>query len=209
MPASADDPTLHADTASLLRAALIDPHIARIVGLAYDDPLSLSTHQLVAYKVAGRWPGASHEGTYGRTDLEPLGLNVVVTDGRIETRRRELTVALDPRGVLSLRFGATLLDLAFEFDADARVEWAAYDAADNELDRGTTGSGRRLSLQLDLRGLARLELSGPSRLLIGGFRWTTQFEERYGIAPGVNLVDPGPPLGPAWVAVDVEGAGRW
>jgi hypothetical protein len=45
---------------ALIRMALLDPHVARILGLAYDDPVAL-TGQEYAYKVTGLWRGARHE----------------------------------------------------------------------------------------------------------------------------------------------------
>ena len=216
--ADPDDPRFGADYGQLLRTALVDPHIGRIAGLAWDDVTAAALPQLLAYKVVGRWRGGTFTGRPGDPALADLGPDVRQASTRLTVTKQTSTYDADlGRGVLEIGLGAAVDQLVLTLTSDGPLEVVALDAAGTELDRQafTDPAGR---VGLTGSGIARVELHGGAPVSLASFRWRVTVVERYGLIPGISPPDPGPPAGPTWLTATqssptdtrrVEGRADW
>jgi hypothetical protein len=190
-PATArSDVRLNADERALIDLASLDPHGARILGLAYDDLLSggLDGREYV-YKVVGRWLGkaVTLDFTTGRR-----------IDPRVLKRQYGIEIDLDgsARGTpeIVVRFSQPILDFSIAFDGPSPVDWFSANGFGGA-ESGTLPPG---SMTLSLNRLSELRLTWqgpnpPPTLTILG--WTPVIE-RIGLLPGIVAIEPGPPPGP-------------
>jgi hypothetical protein len=190
------DVKLAAGERDVIRLSSLDPHGARILGLAYDDPLGGALDgREYAYKVVGRWLGQTVE-----IDFDPP------PDPRQLQRDYGLTFR-PPRGGIrggqwSFRFDRAVRELSLELHALTPVTWSATTAA------GATASGTVAGDDvLSLPDAIELTLSAaaPRDVRLGRARWTPVLE-RFGLLPGIVAVEPGPPPGPATITATVTPA---
>jgi hypothetical protein len=189
-------PTLTTDSGSgeraLIRIALLDPHVARILGLAYDDPLVLNGQEF-AYKVTGLWRGAQHEVDGTGLKLADFFKQLGKAGARVKYSARDSGAAINLPG--------TVVDFVLDTEGTSTLEWSAQDEFGNE----STGVVDRKHRTLTLPRVATLRL-----------RWTTgsdpvfmraswfKADRRTGILPSVYARDPGAPAGPASIDATVE-----
>jgi hypothetical protein len=136
LPASADPdaPTFEASERAVVELATLDPHLARIVGLAYDDPLSGQRDgREYVYTVTGAWRGT-------RVAYDAADGDVVAraqSDGVLTA-----TWQSQPPG-LTLTFATPVLDLAAAWSGAAGASWAVTDAA-SAVTTGIVGPDERI-----------------------------------------------------------------
>ena len=116
--ATRPDVKLIGDQKSLVDLSALDPHGARILGLAYDDPLTGALDgQEYVYKVVGRWlkTPISIE-AIGRRPLDPSVLRrdygIEISAGGRVRRGPELTLRVDAEILRPLKPGTTEPDLS-------------------------------------------------------------------------------------------------
>jgi hypothetical protein len=192
LPASSDPdaPTFEADERALVDMAVLDPHVARIVGLAFDDQLGgqLDGREYV-YKVTGAW-----RGTPMRYDA---------ADGDVPSRAQAdgllaSTLNAQPPG-LEVVFTSPVLNLEVIWSGAVGASWAVTDAS------GTVITG---ILGLDERIVAgdaaafQLKWQGAQPML-QSLTFTPRIS-RFGLLPGIVAADPGPPPGPTTISVRVS-----
>ncbi|WP_157519331.1 hypothetical protein [Herbidospora mongoliensis] len=199
-PSPAGGPRLSADGGALLSAALVDPHIARIVGLAWDDTQAATLTGPFAYKVVGRWRGGAFSARPGDPGLDALGLRVTLHGTVIAPDRTTFSydVDLGVGNVLEIGLGTAVDELVLELLTTAPLEAVAFDGSGGEVGRTAADHSAR-AVTLSASGITRVELHGGGRVSVGGIRWSVPFEERYGLIPGIGPADPGPPAGPNWI----------
>lgn len=188
------DIRLTGDEQTIIALSALDPHGARILGLAFDDPLGGALDRReYTYKIVGRWLGKPVRVDFGGDPIDVRGL------------RRDHGVDIDlGRGGRSpeivIRFRAPVLDFSVQLDPLAPVAWVAEDGA-GDSDSGTI---KRLTL-LSLPQVQELRLSLTSQVqpdLLVYISWTPTVE-RFGLLPGIVAIEPGPPAGPASLTVQV------
>jgi len=170
---------------TLIRIAMLDPHVARILGLAYDDPVAL-TGQEYAYKVTGIWRGA-------RRDVNCQGLKLAdflkllgKAGARNKYNARDNSV--------NLEFPRDAIEFELLTDGTSELEWVAKD------DNGEKFHGvlNRKQRTVSLSSVATVRLAWPAGKdpTFSRASWY-EAERRTGILPSVYARDPGPPSGPA------------
>jgi hypothetical protein len=200
-PATArSDVRLNADERALIELSSLDPHGARILGLAYDDLLSggLDGREYV-YKVVGRWLGkaVTVDFTTGRR-----------IDPRVLKRQYGIEIDLDgsARGTseIVLRFSQPVLDFSIALDAFSPVEWISADGS-GSAESGTISPGS-MTLSLNKASELRLAWQTPNPPpTLSKLDWTPIIEH-IGLLPGIVAVEPGPPPGPTSLKVTVAQA---
>src|SRR4051812_8584366 len=97
LPASTDPaaPSVDADERAALQLAGLDPHIARIVGLAYDAPFPQGLDGAVySYRVVGRWRGRRASIALGGASLSQLARSGVKLSGGATLRTGSRGIAV-------------------------------------------------------------------------------------------------------------------
>jgi hypothetical protein len=216
-PASPDDPTPNADGAAALRIASLEPHVARMVGLAYDDPIPVDG-SLYTYRVVGRWRSGWIElqlRTEAVDALADQGVQVSTSgSARLTGGKTRLQVDFGRAGAVAFTFPEPLSLLAMRCPASPfaprpDLSWVVTDDGGVTLADGVLG-GLEGTLMVDLAGIAdgrTLQLTrvtgatGP--LVMATLAWATGVVEETGLLPGVAAAEPGPSAGPSWVTVRV------
>jgi hypothetical protein len=207
---AAPDPRLSADGAQALRSALVDPHVGRLVGLAYDDLTAATVQQLLAYKVVGRWMGATVQAHVGDPALSDLGLGVELPGGPSPPARpterpsRSIEVDLGRGATLGLTVATPVERMELALTSEA-LEVSATNAA-GALVAETRFAGGSDWIALEGPGIARILLQGSGVVTITALRWRVAAIERFGLIPGMSAGDPGPPAGPSWIAARLASA---
>jgi hypothetical protein len=202
---TARPPTATVDPAGAVHLATLDPHLARAVGLLYDDPVALDGRPY-AYRVTGTWNGASRVVALTAAALREAGLAVTVDGKPLRT------------GLVPGR-GAALAGRQLDIDASgarrsipalmvvlsqtAPLDWELTDTA-GVVERGTWARGK----------LTRREVRPSSGLPVAHLRVTGAFTltglevegppvMRSATLPYVVAAAGTPPLAPGWLTVDV------
>jgi len=194
------DVHLKVDEQTLIALSALDPHGARMLGLAYDDPLtgSLNGREYV-YKVVGRWLLSPVRLSFKK---DPLDRQVLQGKYglKVKLRRGAGTVELVlqfPQAVHA--FEMQLLDVKVaEWSADENTP----DAVDGvlKLDRKHDGWLRlprvqRLRIKAQLARGGSASSASAANSIVAAINWSAVFE-RSGILPGIVAVDPGAPAAP-------------
>ena len=192
LPASPDPdaPIFEADERALVELAVLDPHVARIVGLAYDDQLGgqLNGREYV-YKVTGAWRGT------------PMRYHAA--DGDVLSRAHAdglLTPAWNtqPPG-LEVAFTSAVLDLEAVWSGAVGASWAVTDAS-GAVTTGILGPDERIAAG----GAAVLQLKWPgAQPTLQSLAFTLRIS-RFGLLPGIVAAEPGPPPGPTTISVRIS-----
>ena len=177
---------------ALIRIALLDPHVARILGLAYDDPLVLNGQEY-AYKVTGTWRGT-------RRDVDGTGLKLVdflkllgKAGARYKNNARSSTVSLEfPRGAI---------DFSLQADGASALEWVAEDDNGHKF-QGVLDRKQR-TIALTRVATLRLGWQPGSDPIFTRASWY-EADRRVGILPSVYAIDPGAPAGPQSIDATVQ-----
>lgn len=177
---------------ALVRIALLDPHVARMLGLAYDDPVSLNGQEY-AYKVTGLWRGARRDVQGARLTLDDFFKRLRKAGARVESSVRN--------GRATIEFPDAVIDFVLDIDERSTLEWVAQDDLGNEsndiLDR------KRRTLVLPRVAALRLHWTVGSDPVFTRASWHV-IERRTGVLPSVYARDPGPPVGPASIDATVQ-----
>jgi len=207
LPAAQGYPDVHLkiDEQALIALGALDPHGARLLGLAYDDPLAgaLNGREFV-YKVVGRWLHTPVE-----LDFQDRRL-----DARLLDREYDITARLragSRTATLAIEFPQPVYAFALQLVEVQTVEWRADEntpAARQgmfKLEREHTGWLRlpqvqRLRLKARLKRSATGSSSAASSGIVAALRWSAMFE-RSGILPGIVAIEPGAPAAPTALTV--------
>lgn len=192
LPASPDPdaPAFLADERAVLALALLDPHVARIVGLAYDDSLAgaLDGREYI-YKVTGAWRG--QPAIYDAADGDVLAL--AVADGAVTVGAPAHVPGIE------LTFTQPALDLKAIWLGIPGAAWAIEDPA-GTVSTGNFGFGGGITAAV----AAKLTVTGAG---LPGVLQRLAFAPRitrFGLLPGIVAVEPGPPAGPTTMRATVS-----
>jgi hypothetical protein len=200
IPAASGNPDVHidADERVAIELSMLDPHGARILGLAYDDPLggSLDGREYV-YKVVGRWLA------------NPVVLNFSSTrpiNPPTLQRLYGLTLDIAPSHVVPtivMTFAQAVTDFSIALTLAANANWIAIDAAGHS----SSGTVTPHAPQLSRPSLKELRVTWAGSTPPAVTRITfTPIVEKIGLLPGIVAVEPGPAPGPGSLAVSVSKA---
>jgi hypothetical protein len=187
LPPSSDQdaPRLVADERDMLALALLDPHVARILGLAYDDGLGgrLDGREYV-YQVIGTWQGTQI--VYDAADGDVLVR--AAADG-----------VLNVVGGSELTFTPPVLEVAVTWVGVTGATWSVEDP-----DGAVTTGVVDVSGEIHAGLAAKLTVAGPGLPGVVERLVVTPRIIRFGLLPGIFAKEPGPPPGPAAVHVTVR-----
>ena len=178
------------DERALIRVAMLDPHVARMLGFAYDDALALNGQEL-AYKVTGIWRGTPHDIDGSKLKLAAF-LKLLVKAG-VEVKQTSKDLAL--------HLAAGALDFQLTTDGTVALEWSAEDDTGREY----SGIVDRKQRTVSVTRVVTLRLGWAA----GGapvFMRATWYalDRRVGVLPSVYARELGPPVGPANIVATVE-----
>ncbi len=194
------DVHLNVDEQTLIALSALDPHGARMLGLAYDDPLSGSLNgREYVFKVVGRWLHAPV-----RLSFQPGGFDprLLKSDHGIFAKLRSGAGTVE----LVLEFPQPVYAFEMQFVDVQAVEWIA-DNKTPEVREGALKLERKRTRWLRLTKVQRLRVkarlsrngtissSAASGSVVAALSWRAMFE-RSGILPGIVAVDPGAPAAP-------------
>ena len=211
LPPSSDPsaPQLTLSTTDAVQLAALNPHIARMLGLAYDDPLlpnGLDGREY-AYRVTGRWNAPRrHWEPGGKTVLQGLGewgFEFNLTGGRWLAGKKGTEVILGSTGNLEILWQQEPIILVFSLQATQSVMWSVRDENGAVVDQGRTPG----SIHIRDPRARSLRIDGPAKRL-EFLAITAQFKylERNDVLPILVARDPGPPTGPQNLNVDIVSA---
>jgi hypothetical protein len=181
------------DERALIRLASLDPHGARILGLAYDDPITLDGREY-AYKVCGLWRGAEH--VLDLRNLAPARIARVL-------ERAGAQAELSRGGPeIVIRFPRGAVDFVLEAEPHPPLDWEAEDDQGGRTS-GTFGGRSRQRLSLARVAWLTLRWPGTAAPALGRAAWH-EVEQRTGLLPSVFAREPGPPSGPTSITADVR-----
>ncbi|HWO19260.1 MAG TPA: hypothetical protein VNO30_10805 [Kofleriaceae bacterium] len=190
------DVRLTGDEQTIIALSALDPHGARILGLAFDDPLggALDGREYI-YKIVGRWLAELIEVKFAlnRADIRRLQSKYGVAIELDDRERSEEIV---------IRFRAPVFDFSVQLELPEPVAWVAKDGA------GASDSGKIERSPLSLPQVQELRLRPgspiqPDHPIYMSWRSTV---ERFGLLPGIVAIEPGPPAGPSSLTVAVAPA---
>ena len=150
-------PTLTLKAEHAIRVASLDPHVARILGTAWDDftgPETLDGNAY-AYRVVGRWLGTERRITVRTSDLATMhkeGITAEILAGPLKFSDDKLVAKLGSGDRLRLSFDESPESLKVVGNISDKVLWLAFDASGERLASGYLtqglaalfGTGRRL-----------------------------------------------------------------
>jgi len=177
---------------ALIRMALLDPHVARILGLAYDDPLVLDGQEY-AYKVTAIWRGVRREVVGTGLKLADFLKHLAEAGARTKGNARGHTA--------SIQFPKGGLDFSLHADGIYPLEWVAEDENGHKF----TGRLDRKQRTIDLPRVDTLRLEwqvGTDPVFLSASWYVA--DRRTGVLPSVYTRDPGAPVGPASIDATVE-----
>ena len=181
-----------AEERALIRIAMLDPHVARILGLAYDDPVALNGQEY-AYKISGVWRGTHHEVDGSGLKLADFLKRLRDAGARFKYTAKGNTVTFN--------FPSGAVDFLLDVDDNSSLEWTAED------DNGHQSHGaldrKRRTLSLSRVVTLRLAWAAGQDPSIGRVSWYN-VERRTGVLPSVYARDPGAPAGPASIDATVR-----
>jgi hypothetical protein len=189
-------PTLTTENGSaeraLIRIALLDPHVARILGLAYDDPLVLNGQEY-AYKVTGTWRGA-------RREIDGAGLklaDVLKLLGKAGARTKSNARG----GNAAIEFPKGASDFSLIADGSLELEWIAEDENGHKFQ----GALNRKLRTITLTRVATLRLAWQTGTdpVFTRASWY-EADRRTGVLPSVYARDPGAPVGPGSIDATLQ-----
>jgi hypothetical protein len=219
-PASSnpDDPVFGLDPADAIRMSMLDPHVARMLGTAFDDTLAPGglDGKWYAYKIVGRW--ACETKTVAGESMDPSQLEkrygVVVSHDSAQLKYANgiLSGRLSNTGVLRIRLPVPVESLALCMRTQSPFKWVARDSGGEEIRHGNlpkaNGSNGESELTIDQAGVRTLELSNAGDLELKSLWWrTSPYMERVGILPGIQASAVAAPPGPRWIVATVRQPG--
>jgi hypothetical protein len=219
-----DAPDLGMDPASAVLVAALDPHIARMLGLAWDDdlrPNGLDGKEW-SYKLVGRWKGARVlrplDSLEALATLAEWGMMIRGDWQNLEPVDGAIRVHAGAEAAFRVDFAEPVDEVMLEVSTAPAIDWVAFDAAGDRIASGTLGarrderedhervesSGEQL---LMAAGTSALELSAADTFLLFALGFTAIPVERFTILPFVVAADPGPPKGPTSITARPEQPG--
>lgn len=219
-PTNPNEPKLSLDPQSAIMLAALDPHVARIVGLAWDDTGVPMDGKEWAYKITGRWGRPSLDVRLNSQEAwESIAEEVGIRSAKpLEIRYGGVLVETDPTTRAALILSAPCDEITLTIGNVAghslEIPWRALDAAGKVLAQGVSKHSPEPERELQVRvpGIKTIEfpsqIGTPVRLVV--FRiviGAKGFVEREAILPSIFATDPGPPIGPGWLTARVEQPG--
>jgi hypothetical protein len=193
-PKGQPDIRLTGDEQTIIALSALDPHGARILGLAFDDSLGGTLDgREYTYKIIGRWLGEPVTVDFGDNAI----------DVRELLKKHGAAVELGRGGRSSevlIRFSAPVHDFSVKLDPHEPVAWVAEDGSGNS-DSGVIDQSTVLSFSQVQKVRLRRRLGNLPNLLVY-MSWTPTVE-RIGLLPGIVAIEPGPPAGPEYLTVTV------
>lgn len=194
------DVHLNVDEQTLIALSALDPHGARMLGLAYDDPLSGSLNgREFVYKVVGRW---LHTPVQLSFKNNPFDAQLLQDKYGVKAKLGGNTGTVE----LVLQFPQPVYAFEMQLVDVLVIDWSADentpDAADGVLkpDRKHDGWLRlprvqRVRLQAQLARGGSVSSAAAANSIVAAMNWSAMFE-RSGILPGIVADDPGAPAAP-------------
>jgi len=215
-PADPSQPSLTLDPTDALALALLDPHVARILGAAWDDPLQGRLDgQAYAYKVIGRWrrqPSRDSVTSLDPTTVQAHGLTIEASGGSVTFTGGVAHIVLAVGGRGNVIFPTAVEYVSVRLSNPTPVTWRALSAEGAVLGSGQIPAsqfpGVPHNATITAPGMRQLEAIGPASMRISRLEWrTTSYVDRVGLLPGILASEPGAPQGPSWVSAAVRQPG--
>jgi hypothetical protein len=178
------------DERALIRVAMLDPHVARILGFACDDPLALNGQEY-AYKVIGIWRGARHDVDGSKLRLADFLKRLTKAGVKVKRTSKDAT----------LNFPAGALDFQLTTDGEVALEWSAEDDNVHEYSGMVDRKQRTVSIARVVT--LRLAWAPGSTPVFTRATWYV-LDRRVGVLPSVHARELGPPVGPASLDATVQ-----
>jgi hypothetical protein len=208
-------PTLVLDSLAAVNLAALDPHVARILGLAWDDPLEPRGFdgEIYGYKIVGRWWREPTRGMTTNLAAENLltshGISFERTGGTLAVVGGGLRIRLGAGDVVRFTFPDPIDSVRFDMPRRTSVPWRATGEEPSENRSGVVPfsfwTRLQTSASISSQGMRILELLGPSDFDLRSLAWTTvPWIKRIGTIPGIRARESGPPTGPTWMTAAVR-----
>lgn len=198
--------TLVADLEELMFLAALDPHVAKILALAYDDTSAAAGIQY-AYRLTGRWRGQRRAvDTRGAQGLAALdnAVSASSTAGPLVATSTGAHVPLGPGAVAELGLAPDVVEIDLRVIAATALDWRALDAQGAVLAQGSASGAVRISPAAP--EVASIELRSAQSVIVAPFSlWQGIIRED--LLPTVTTQPAAAPTPPAWLDVEVEQAG--
>lgn len=207
-------PVGHVDPDGALQLALLDPHLARAVGVLYDDPVTPNglDGTAWAYRVVGRWAGPVRT-----VELTPAGLRAagvaLAVDGRVfaAVARAQRSVPVAQQATLDLSRAAeppSRIDVRVTFDAE--LTWELVDADGVRRTGVLRPDGEEATLVLASstgRSVTTAALSSAAAFTVTGLTVAGPVVERSSLLPYVVAAGAQAPAAPAGLDVAIGSPG--
>jgi len=210
-------PSIQMNPLQAISFATLDPHLARTVGVLYDDPLTSFglDGRAWAYRVTGTWQGAGT--TVFPTKLEPAdafkkaGIVLFSLDARAKintTRKGDVVTISSTRGArLEFRRPVRSVEIVGRLDAtiSSTVTWTA--TGRNSSTTRTWSATKRNSILTaaiaDGELMETLELTGPFQIVVDSLELFTKSVERFALLPWVEAKVGVMPRSPSWMTAEI------
>jgi hypothetical protein len=196
-----DDSVVQIAPADAVRIAALDPHVARMLGLAWDDAVPLDG-QLYAYKVIGRWKCETT--TVRASSLRPEalagehGILLEWAAGALTFVQDRLVIRLTKGQGVRFNFPRKICQATLCIPENPNIGWNARDENGNLIATGSLRTSpdftkiwriipvHRDDIVITAPGMRRFDIVGPGEFTITALAWeTTPFIERTAILPGI------------------------
>lgn len=196
-----ETPSLKLNVSEAIETAMLNPHVARMLGTAWDDPLGGHLDGLsYAYKVVGTWLGALHRWLFRSPKvlaaLAENGVRLSVPPKHV-IDRSGLKLSLPALGSMDITVERPCSFLSLMLASTQDLKWQTTDIRGRLLNRGVFPASKKTA-ELKVPGdrLYQLQLYGPADLHITQLRLQDPPVERTALLPCVVAKEPGAPLGP-------------
>ncbi|HBV97451.1 MAG: hypothetical protein JL50_08235 [Peptococcaceae bacterium BICA1-7] len=207
-------PSLNLTVPEAIETAMLNPHVARMLGTAWDDPLGGSLDgDAYAYKVVGAWKGALHRWLFRSPKvlsvLRENGIDITVPTVLFPIGRSGWEISLPARGAIEITVKKPCEHLSIVLSSARDLNWQTLDAKGRLLDRGVFPATKKYA-ELKVKGyrLHRLQLLGPAEIRLTQLRLQNLPVERTALLPCVIAQEPGAPSGPGLLYPEVVQAGN-
>lgn len=205
-------PTATIDPAGTVQLAALDPHLARAIGMLYDDDLGPGglDGSAYAYRVTGSWRGASAAVALTSAGLRAAGLTITVDGTEFvspprggDRRPGDVSAASSVIDIDATKAPRPVSALTVDLAQIGPATWEVTDS-DGAVERGTWRAARKARRSVrpgSGQPIALLRVGG--RLTVTGIEVEGPPVARPSILPYVVAAAAPPPPAPAWLTVDV------
>ena len=181
-----------------------DPHLARAIGVAWDDPMQgpeLDGTEW-AYKVEGRWRGRSRQ--IALTDLGLRRARVAIEPAPTFGAHRE-TARLQLDSASEVSFGQRVYDILVV--SRGAGHWEALDLHGTTIAAGELNQRGATSVGANGARISRLLIKPTVPVSVSALTTFGRRRMKSAVVPSVFARESGPPPGPAWIEAQVDQPG--